>query len=282
MEVFNLDSPNSTCKYPPPFTGTYIIAGLGYSNELFLCFVDFCSNYDNGEWKMNSWKILNNPNLFSPSAFNPDQSGAGRMILTGGQARPRQVKYLTPNGWVGSNDKLPFDMFFGCVVSINSTTFLIIGGPVDESVTRSSKKVVFYNVASDTFTEGPERKERRETDQCVKIRSSKTHISIAGGFDATTALPRYYLQTTEYLDIETGGWNWGPPLPFGITMGSMVEHPKGGALLIGGSDQNQKILDTFFYLPSITGNWVKLPQKLQVPRYRHVNLLIPDYVTSCS
>ena len=48
----------------------------------------------------------------------------------------------------------------------------------------------------------------------------------------------------------------GPELPMGIYFASLVEHPQGGVLLVGGVSHSH-ILDSF-YLLSNTGNFYKL------------------------
>ena len=75
-------------------------------------------------------------------------------------------------------------------------------------------------------------------------------------------------------------------LPFNISHGFMLEHPKGGVLLMGGmvalSSNGWKSLDTIYHLPSLTSKWELLPQKLKEPRHKFAAVAVPDDVTTCS
>ena len=274
-----MDSATSSCKNPSPFPSkAYALAGFDYSNNVLLCANDTCYTLNNDAWTTVSTTAPEKITDFysiSPNAFNPEQYGKGRMLVVGGYFYTRSIRFMTPSGWTQSKTVLPVDLYFGCVVALNATTFLIVGG--NSGSNYYSRTAFYYNVILEKLTEGPERNEMRAAEQCVKIRSSRTHILVVGGFDSSS-----YRSSTEYLDTETGVWKWGPLMPIGITLGSMQEHPKGGALLIGGVDSNNNVLDTIYHLPSVTGRWVKLPWKLQVPRYRHTTLMIPDSLTTCS
>jgi len=84
--------------------------------------------------------------------------------------------------------------------------------------------------------------------------------------------------------FEVGGtqkWHAGPVLPIEISYASMVEHPAGGVVLIGGQSRHT-ILNTIYYLPNAYSEWLEMTQKLVTPRRYHTSILVPKSISSCS
>ena len=266
------------------------MAGLGYNNEVLICFYNSapsrCLNYTNKVgWTENAYK-LNFERADTKYAFNPDRSGNGRVLVVGGYFSRNTIEYLTPGGWKTSNVTLPQESISGCTIALNSTTYLIIYG-LYTGGGNSSARTSFFNMDTETFTEGPTRIVGRATSMCSRFRISPTATTaiVTGGM---LSMPYRFLMTTEFIDIQTGLWKLGPNLPYGIMYGAMVEHPKGGVLLVGGTIRLEDVhpykapLDTIYHLATLTGTWIKLPQKLKIPRYYHLALPIPNEITKCS
>jgi hypothetical protein len=78
------------------------------------------------------------------------------------------------------------------------------------------------------------------------------------------------------LDSNSNNWRKGPDLPVVISGSPIVEHPRGGVLIIGGL--------SIYYLPHAGSNaaWETLPQQLKTPREWLTAFLIPDNIVNCS
>ncbi len=101
-EVINLASSASTCKNPPNFPAkvSSAIGGLGFKGNPILCggyqndvLTNKCYTLEN-----NDWGTLNSAEM------------------------------LTENGWESNIPSLPVTIVGHCMVTVNSTTVMVIGG----------------------------------------------------------------------------------------------------------------------------------------------------------
>ena len=259
--------------------------GYGYSNELLQCTIAECYKLANGVW-VPSYQLGVWPD--NGFAFNPEQTGAGRMITAGGTqtaatSEPRSIFFLTPDGVKKSTATIPIQISFACSVALNASTFIITVG-WEQSTNSASRKTFYYNVESDTLTTGPLKLEPRRTGMCARLKGTTlgtSYVLIAGGGDVMGAFMGKYLDSTEYLDAQAGAWKPGPKLPYGMRDAPMLEHPKGGVLLLGGELKSMDRLDTIYHLPSLTGSWIKLPQKLREVRSFFQAIAVPDGIFNC-
>ena len=279
-EIFNLAPSSSACNNLSPTSPSHAnsLVGLDYNNTVLLCGAYNCLTNSKGLWVTSSLKGPSQYNTYSHSyAFIPGQNGAGRMVAVTSRD---SIEYLTPTGWKLSNAHTPYFLYYPCIAAMNSSVFVISVG-WNYSQQTISTKTFYYNVESDTLTDGPERLEPRSTTQCSKIRSSPTESSVmVAGTGTYHYRPNW--TTTEYLDAGNQVWKSGPMLPLDISGGFMLEHPRGGVLLIGGLLDGWKSLDTIYHLPSLTSKWELLPQKLKEPRHDFAAVVVPDDVTTCS
>ena len=158
-----------------------------------------------------------------------------------------------------------------CAMPIEDTTIIIIGGIINERP--FSNKTFLFDTLTNTFTTGPDLMKGRQLHSCARIDGDK--LIIAGGKDL-----RGGLDSVEILDCKKGHWNEGPILPQAIFSASMVEHPDGGVVLIGGQS-GPTILNTLYYLPRLDADWVMMSQQLKTPRRFHSSLMIPNSITNC-
>ena len=213
---------------------------------------------------------MNKPRHFSNSVKMPN----GQIYVIGGEENSTEhhdtAEMLTKNGskLIRLNKKLSRH----CVVPVNDTTLLIIGGINDKE--SFSRKSFLYNTSSNKFSTGPPLMKGRQLQSCSKLNTNI--FVIAGGRDSWGGI-----NTVEILDNINGQWYAGPTLPRKICCASMVEHPDGGVVLIGGQS-HQTILNTLYYLPSVDTEWVIMKQKLKTPRRFHSALMVPDSITHCS
>ena len=98
------------------------------------------------------------------------------------------------------------------MVTVNSTTVMVIGGRQNNQY---SGKTFYFTFGDESWTEGPELKNKRGYHSCGKIRRNKEsqeiNIIVAGGSNGSTIL-----SSVEILDEGSNEWQTGPELPFGI------------------------------------------------------------------
>ena len=207
----------------------------------------------------------------------------GKLLVTGGRSKNgdllNSAEILTEEGWESKIPPLPVTIVEHCMVTVNSTTVMVIGGTQNN---RYSGKTFYFNSGEESWTEGPELKKERKSHSCAKIRrdidSQKMSIIVVGGYTGST------LPSVEILAEGSNEWQTGPELPFGIRLSQMVEDRNGGVVLIGGQSFTTSRLTTLFQL-SHGGQdavWTELEQKMKTGRYQHTSFLVPDNIVECS
>jgi hypothetical protein len=146
-----------------------------------------------------------------------------------------------------------------------------------------SGKTFYFTFGEESWTEGPELKNKRAGHSCGKIRRNKESqdcfIIVAGGNDGFS-----FLSSVEILDEGSNEWQTGTELPFGINYSQMVEDQNGGVILIGGRSNSVDNLDTLYQF-SHGGQdavWTKMEQKMKTGRLYHTAFLVPDNSVDCS
>jgi hypothetical protein len=166
------------------------------------------------------------------------------------------------------------------MVTVNSATVMVIGGLQNGLI---SGKTFYFTFGEESWTEGPQLKNRRWYHSCGKIRRNKDSqemsIIAAGGYDGSSIL-----SSVEILHEGSNEWETGPELPFGIDNSQMVEDQNGGVILIGGYSPSVGTLDTLYQLPhgGQDAVWTKMEQKMKTGRYSHTAILVPDNIVDCS
>jgi hypothetical protein len=289
-EVINLASSASTCKNPPNFPATVCraIGGLGFKEKPILCggyqndaFSNKCYSLENNEWVSSA--SMNSVRVEAAAAQLKD----GKLLVTGGEddfeSDLNSAEMLTEEGWESNIPSLPVTIAFHCMVTVNATTattVMVIGGI--QNGFQESGKTFYFTFGEESWTEGPELKNKRFDHICGKIRRDKDiqelSIIVAGGYDDS------YLSSVEILDEGSNEWQRGPELPFGIDNSQLVEDQNGGVILIGGYSPSVDTLDTLYQLPhgGQEAVWTKMEQKMKTGRNQHTAFLIPDNFVECS
>jgi hypothetical protein len=134
-EVINLSSSASTCKNPPNFPAKVVdaIGGLGFKGEPILC-----GGYQNGSHSNKCYSLENNDWVSSASMNSVRVEAAaaqlkdGKLLVTGGQdgsfSDLNSAEMLTEEGWKTNIPSLPVTIRYHCMVTVNSTTVMAIGG----------------------------------------------------------------------------------------------------------------------------------------------------------
>ncbi len=286
-EVINLASSASTCKNPPNFPATVYaaIGGLGFKGNPILCGgyqndvrSNICYSLENNEWVSSA--SMNSVRYYAAAAQLQD----GKILVTGGfdesASHLNSAEILIEEGWETNIPSLPVTIFDHCMVTVNSTTVMVIGGVQNSQY---SGKTYYFTFGEESWTEGPELKNKRGFHSCGKIRRNKESqemsIIVAGGIDGSSRL-----SSVEILDEGSIEWQTGPELPFGISSSQMVEDQNGGVVLIGGESSSFVNLDTLYKLPhgGQDAIWTKMEQKMKTGKFAHTAFLVPDNIVDCS
>jgi N-acetylneuraminic acid mutarotase len=280
----NLASSAPTCKNPPNFPAKVysVIGGLGFNGNPIICggrqnnvHSNKCYSLENNEWVSSA--SMNAVRVAAAAAQLQD----GKILVTGGDDRSgsslNSAEILTEEGWESNIPSLPVTIYGHCMVTVNSTTVMAIGGFQNNQ--DFSGKTFYFTFGEDSWTEGPELKNKRVHHSCGRIRRNKESqemsIIVAGGS---------YLSSVEILGEASNEWQRGPELPFGIDYSQMVEDQNGGIVLIGGVSLSVSNLDTLYQLShgGQDAGWTKMEQKMKTGRNWHTAFLVPDNTVDCS
>ena len=231
-EVIDLESAETTCKTPPNFPTTVYepINGLGFQETPIVCggiqnndYSSMCYSLQNSEWV--SLDSMTSVRYNAAAAQFQDR----KLLVTGGYNGSEDLntaEMFSEVGWESNIPSLPVTIFDHCMVTINSSTVLVIGGSQNQI---TSRKTFFFTLGKENWIEGPAMKYERKGHNCERIKrekdSQEMSIIVVGGYDGYSA---------ETLDEGSMEWKTGPQLPIGILDPRMVEDPNGGVVLIGG------------------------------------------------
>ena len=290
IEIIDLGSSSSSCQdltnFPRKVYGT--IGGLTSNKNPIICgghdqstgqIVSDCSTYEDGVW--NSFPSMTTPRSFAAASTAPPSDGAHSLYVTGGQAEgkyPNTLEVLSDDGWHQLTTPLPVETIDRhCMVLLNLTTVMIIGGTQGES--NYSTNTYFFNTDNGEWVAGPMLFSSKYLLSCGKIlndsQSHKESVIVAGGCDP------YASSSVDILDLGASKWRKGPNLPIPICEASMVEDGFGGVLLIGGWN-GTGYLDTLYQLSHSNSEWILMPQKLKFGRAFVTAFLVPDEITNCN
>jgi hypothetical protein len=159
-EVINLASSASTCKNPPNFPAKVYLAigGLGFKRNPILC-----GGYQNND-RSNKCYSLENNQWISSASMNSVRAYAaaaqlqdGKLLVTGGYDASYSDLYtaemLTEKRWERNIPSLPVTIAAHCMVTVNSTTVMAIGGYQNGQY---SGKTFYFTFGEESWTEGPE------------------------------------------------------------------------------------------------------------------------------
>ena len=275
-----------TCKKPPNFPATIFgsIGGLDFKNKPIIC-----GGIQNGDFSNRCYSLNNNVWVSTVSMNSARRNAAavqlqdGRILVTGGNngAYLKSAEMLTEQGWDSKIPSLPVTIAVHCVVPVNSTTVMVIGGLQNA---RLSGKTFYFTIGEESWTEGPELKFKRMCHACGRVRrnsrSQGMSIIVVGGRNGSSSS----ISSVEVLDESSNEWETGPELPFGIDETKMVEDQNGGVILIGGILSSNDLLLNLYQLPNAGRDaaWTMMEQKLKTGTFFPTALLVPDSVVDCS
>ena len=284
IEIFDLGSPTNVCEdlniFPRRFDAA--IGGLISNRNPLICggcgwhgttSISDCSLYEDGVW--NSFQSMTTARCNAASSPSPYPNGAHSLFVTGGY-NLSTAEFLTERGWQKLSTYLPVTIALHCMVLLNSTTVLIIGGY--QNGAGYSPNTLYFNAENEEWVQGPQLLKGRNVPSCGKLKkdsqSSEKSIIVVGGND------KGFISSVEILDVGASEWKSGPSLQYGILGASMVEDSFGGVILIGG-DNGTTFLDSLYQLSHANSEWLLMPQKLKVGRRYATSFLVPDEITLC-
>ena len=289
VEVIDLESSRSVCSNITnlPQAGSRQLGGVNIYRNPFLCGgggmeID-CYAFKQGQWEPSY--PLNQPRVaaaISESVFWGDSSVSH--FITGGRIGNEthtSTEVLDSDGWSLKLPDLPIPISDHCMVLLNSTTVMVIGG-FHNNVTSGDTYIM--NSMQGDWMPGPPLNTNRIRHGCGRVRKSLNDseflVIVAGGYWPNVS----DISSVEILDEETLTWKEGPALPFGLPDGRLVEDPAGGVILVGGrGDQSLAPIDTLYRLSHAEATkWRLMPQRLKIARKWPSAFLIPDGIIDCA
>lgn len=287
--VKDLEEPNKVCKFLPDTPAkAYSVSGILFNDSVPMFCGGFgndlnnkceCFGYHHSQWM--SFTKLPNCRSSSAAAKLIDQDGRkARFVLAGGWSDTGQLNTVDAfdgKSWQ-SLSNLPLPVSRHCMVTINATTLLSIGGLTGDS---RSSKTYFFNSESNQWSLGPDLITPRDDLSCSTVNWKNPSngqvekvVVVAGGFNGAV------LSSVELLIINNieRGWQDGPELPHKVSESVLVEY-KNSVVLVGGfGDDDGKHL---YQLKSRVGPWIQMETILPVSKSDHLAILIPDELTDC-
>jgi uncharacterized protein YaaQ len=215
LEIIDLEDPTNVCQ--PSFLADYPLTrvqgasgGLLTNNNTLICGgvtdvrLDDCFSINNNGIKPSS--RLSQPRSYAASVV----WNSTTLWLTGGWLdmgiTTKSTEFVQLTGTTPGPD-LPFEVAFHCLVSLNHTTVLLIGGELPGKT--YSKATFFYNKDDKTWTEGPSMNTEKSRHSCELFKSPQyghtDTVIITGGSNNIGE----NLASTELLNLESNSWQSG-------------------------------------------------------------------------
>ncbi len=172
---------------------------------------------------------------------------------------------------------LPIEVAYHCMVQLNSTTAMLIGGRNKKKGYRNN--TYLFDITSEEklkdWVKGPDLIRARNWHSCGVLTNpgdgSHQVVVAAGGCCHRRSVEMWVVGSSQ-------GWIKGPDLPSGLWGSWGVVTPDGKALLLPGGRSNEEFSSDILKLAYENGiwSWTKLDQELEVPRRNHIAFLLPD------
>jgi hypothetical protein len=216
MEIIDLDDPTNVCQ--PSFLADYPFdevigasGGLLTNNNALIC-----GGWDNdGSERLDDCFAINENGIKNGSRLRQPRSHAASVVwnsttlwltagLLEGSGGTKSTEFVQLTGSTPGPD-LPLEVVYHCLVSLNDTTLLLIGGWLQDGTV--SKATIYYNTDHKTWTDGPSMTIGRERHSCALFKSPQhghtDTVIVTGGYNARL------LASTEYLNLESNSWQSG-------------------------------------------------------------------------
>jgi hypothetical protein len=226
VEVIDLNSPPKVCSDLKsfPFLPLRPKGGLDFQNNYFICggrlndtfYTNECRFHFNNSW--NVYPPMNEARYFPAITRFPNPGGPYQHVVTGGLTNFNSptfqsltsVEVLTADGWKSIEPLLPVPLHAHCMVALNSTHVMVIGGI--QNLTNFAQKTFILDLAKSAWSKGPSLKVGRNGQSCTRIATDESGLKfstiVIGGM--FTFQQPYALTSVELLDDGSNEWRQGP------------------------------------------------------------------------
>ena len=290
-EIFDLDDETSICNVPSayPFEVEYISVGVLGSNPIF------CGGYgDSGNPKECFKYTIQGFKNFAKLTYEADYSAStvvqidqqDILWISGGNDMEDKSQEVYSNGTITEGPRLPERLTNHCVLAINKTTVLVIGG-LKNDTGYASKKTFGYNFELGQWYNGPDMLNERVDHACGVIKNSlNLMVAVIGGYNNNQ---NGYLDSVEFavLDEDTTStmtweWKYGPQFPFKIAFSTAISI-NSKLYVVGGRREQSSSYFTVDTIIELAENhtWIVLPQKMRVARDGVAAIILPEDLVTC-
>ena len=235
-----------------------------------------CYLYDQKTWQKTG--VLNanrRQSLLLPNS--PFQDPAHLATIVGGTNTPT-MEVFDGTSWSYINPSMPGITSGFCGVYVNKTTIFVMGGS-DQYGSKSSSN--YMNSDNLKWIPGPSMVHPRNALACGRILKSQNSVTfstivVAGSNTA-------FLSSVEILDDGSNTWRSGPDLPIKAVALRILEDPRGGVIVVGGTNgtaANQNVYRLKHAGPN--AQWETLPQQTSQMRYWVAAVMIPNELVNCT
>ena len=265
VEIVNIGKSNNE-ECPKPANMNLFDADFGtgifFKGKPMVCEENNCATYS---FKDEEWTLGPNPIWERDGARAAIVGDDDMLWLTGGRGQP--TSELLVGGLFRPGPELPMDNFLHCLVRVNETHYLMIGGRTNG---RTTDKVFFYDWPNQQWTEAQSMAVPRDLHSCALLTDTNSVIAMGGHINKD-------LSSSEIFDLGTETWSTGPELPGGsIFAGSQAVPYMGSVLLFGGARKNDIRDQEFHQLDLMSMEWVKRPELMQKGRLDFIGFEIPQ------
>jgi hypothetical protein len=214
MEFMDLEDPTNVCQ-PSSFLADYPIdvyaasGGLLTNNNALIC------GGTAGSKRLDDCFSINHNGIKNGSRLSQPRFAAASVVwnsttlwMTGGDfdgsERTKSTEFVQLTGTTPGPD-LPLGVAFHCLVSLNDTTVILIGGSLQDGT--RSKATFYHNTDHKTWTDGPSLITGRGYHSCALFKSPQhghtDTVIVTGGHKG------YDLASTEFLNLDSNSWESG-------------------------------------------------------------------------
>jgi hypothetical protein len=214
-EIMDLSDPSNVCQ--PSLLADYPLdrvqgasGGLLTNNNALICggwgseMIDDCYSINPHGIKKAATARLSKPRFYAASVV----WNSTTLWMTGGylpgNVRTKSTEFVQLTGTTPGPD-LPLEVAYHCLVSLNDTTLILIGGELQSGT--NSKATWFYHTDHKTWTDGPSLTIGRNAHSCALFKSPQhghtDTVIVTGGYNAEN------LASTEMLNLESNSWESG-------------------------------------------------------------------------
>jgi hypothetical protein len=234
-----------------------------------------CYLYKNAAWTQTGY-FLTSRTHYVAVPNSPFGNPAHKFYVVGGPTG-LTAEVFDGQSFSVVSPSLPLTFYQSCMVYLNATTVMLIGG-MQGSSDRFYNNTYLMNSNFKVWQKGPPIITGRFGHGCGRIvqgiNSEKYSTIIAGGI-----APLYRSALVEILDDGATNWRSGPNLPKATMTAPMVDDQRGGVLYVGGDIGG--FTNVIYRLRHAAANWEVVPSKIAIPRSWHSAFLVPDELTNC-